>query len=171
MGRSSTLEESVRWARCLAEIVKQAAHLCSESAQAVYVEVSSRLQVCLPRLLGNTPQWAFACTGNTYQHPTYLNETCGGCISTPVSSPYYQLHTHELLQTQLHGGHRQLYVLVPVGNDVQDQQPPGDSTQRHFRGNYKGRSVPHILHGGCCLPPVHSHCQPSPGGPPYQGAL
>ena len=45
MGRSSTFEDSVRWARCLAEIVKQAAQLCSESAKAAYVEVSSRLQV------------------------------------------------------------------------------------------------------------------------------
>lgn len=45
MGRSSTFEESVRWARCLAEIVKQAAQLCGESANAAYVEVSSRLQV------------------------------------------------------------------------------------------------------------------------------
>ena len=45
MGRNSTLEDVVRWARCLAEILKQAGQLCSETAKAAYVEVSSRLQV------------------------------------------------------------------------------------------------------------------------------
>ena len=47
MSRNSTLEDVVRWARCLAEILKQACQLCSESAKAAYVEVSSRLQVSL----------------------------------------------------------------------------------------------------------------------------
>ena len=45
MSRNSTFEDAVRWARCLAEILKQAGQLCSESAKAAYVEVSSRLQV------------------------------------------------------------------------------------------------------------------------------
>ena len=45
MSRNSTFEDAVRWARCLSEIMKQAGQLCSESAKAAYVEVSSRLQV------------------------------------------------------------------------------------------------------------------------------
>lgn len=45
LSRNSTYEDSVRWARCLSEIVKQAGQLCNESAKAAYVEVSSRLQV------------------------------------------------------------------------------------------------------------------------------
>ena len=45
MARSSTYEDSVRWARCLSEIVKQAGQLCNDSAKAAYVEVTSRLQV------------------------------------------------------------------------------------------------------------------------------
>ena len=53
MGRNSTFEDAVRWARCLAEILKQAGQLCSESAKAAYVEVSSRLQVSSTLLLHN----------------------------------------------------------------------------------------------------------------------
>lgn len=45
LGRASTYEDSVRWARCLSEMVQQAGQLCNESAKAAYVEVSSRLQV------------------------------------------------------------------------------------------------------------------------------
>ena len=45
LGRTGSYEESVRWARCLSEIVKQAGQLCNESAKAAYVEVSNRLQV------------------------------------------------------------------------------------------------------------------------------
>ena len=47
MIRTNTYEDLVRWARCLSEIMKQAGQLCQESARASYVEVSSRLQVCL----------------------------------------------------------------------------------------------------------------------------
>ena len=45
LARSSTYEDSVRWARIVSEIIKQASQLCNESAKAAYVEVSSRLQV------------------------------------------------------------------------------------------------------------------------------
>lgn len=47
MARSSTYEDSVRWARCLSEFVKQAGQLCNDSAKAAYVEVTSRLQALM----------------------------------------------------------------------------------------------------------------------------
>ncbi|KAL0053523.1 hypothetical protein WJX82_006983 [Trebouxia sp. C0006] len=47
LSRNGTYEDSVRWARCLSEIVKQAGQLCNESATAAYVEVSSRLQALM----------------------------------------------------------------------------------------------------------------------------
>lgn len=55
LSRNSTYEDSVRWARCLSEIVKQAGQLCNESAKAAYVEVSSRLQVSKLVLLKPLP--------------------------------------------------------------------------------------------------------------------
>ena len=63
LSRNSSYEDSVRWARCLSEIVKQAGQLCNESAKAAYVEVSSRLQVskALPLSSLATPFWEEAC--------------------------------------------------------------------------------------------------------------
>ena len=63
LSRTSTFEDSVRWARCLSEIVKQAGQLCNESAKAAYVEVSSRLQVskALPFSSLSTRFWEEAC--------------------------------------------------------------------------------------------------------------
>jgi len=60
LSRNSTYEDSVRWARCLSEIVKQAGQLCNESAKTAYVEVSSRLQVSRLVLLKALPLWSLS---------------------------------------------------------------------------------------------------------------
>ena len=61
LSRNGTYEDSVRWARCLSEIVKQAGQLCNESATAAYVEVSSRLQVSKALPLSTNGFWEDAC--------------------------------------------------------------------------------------------------------------
>jgi hypothetical protein len=45
MKRALVYDDSVRWARCLVEVVKVAATMCPESPRAAYVEIVTRLQV------------------------------------------------------------------------------------------------------------------------------
>ena len=45
MGRCLLAEDSVRWARCLAEVLALASQLCPASARAAYAHIVTRLQV------------------------------------------------------------------------------------------------------------------------------
>ena len=81
LSRSSTYEDSVRWARCLSEMVKQAGQLCNESAKAAYVEVSTRLQVskALPLFSSlSTHFWEEAC--QSMLPPMHASTMCIACV-------------------------------------------------------------------------------------------
>lgn len=85
MGRNNTLEDVVRWARCLAEILKQAGQLCSETARAAYVEVSSRLQVsslccCLELHCGTKKIHLPGIDRTVAVHVLCYNMTCMYCV-------------------------------------------------------------------------------------------
>ena len=58
MARCLLYEDSVRWARCLAEVLSLASALCPASARAAYAHIVTRLQV-------HCPCHAPACSGST----------------------------------------------------------------------------------------------------------
>ncbi len=91
LSRTSTYEDSVRWARCLSEIVKQAGQLCNESAKAAYVEVSTRLQVSKAVPLSSLSTTSFreeAC--QSMLQPMHASSMCNACIC--------ELQAHNALQ-------------------------------------------------------------------------
>jgi hypothetical protein len=47
MRRNLLFEDSMRWARCLCEVLAAASALCPDSARAAYAEIVNRLQVLL----------------------------------------------------------------------------------------------------------------------------
>ena len=47
MRRNLLFEDSMRWARCLCEVLAAASTLCPDSARAAYAEIVNRLQVLL----------------------------------------------------------------------------------------------------------------------------
>lgn len=183
MGRSSSYEDSVRWARCLSEVLKQASQLCNESARAAYVEVSSRLQVSaaahsiLCGLQHSILQSMSLCTKPCYVSKTWHNITAHlqpwssccqmyPCLCKVLQGKNKRSSTAcglKAAETGIGG--------MSAGADVQEQQPPGDPANRQPWGDKQGRSVPHLLYGGGCLPPLHPLCQPGPGSTPHQGAL
>ena len=77
MKRALTYNDSVRWARCLCEIIKTASTMCPASARAAYSEIVSRLQVCSgPALPTCDAESAILATTATYTVCNVSNNNC-----------------------------------------------------------------------------------------------
>ncbi len=106
LSRNSSYEDSVRWARCLSEIVKQAGQLCNESAKAAYVEVSSRLQVSKALKEKKRKDYAFWRQFN--EKPSIIP----GCPARPCLCPHWQPLSGKRPASQC--CHRRMQAVCPL---------------------------------------------------------